>query len=236
MSKCLICFNPLIHTDTWGKLLRLSNPPQLCELCSSKLEIIAGETCSTCDRPFSNLAFEYRQGDKCLDCLKWQNDPRWQDKLIKNRSVYTYNPYLKEIISLFKFRGDHILSQIFLQDFQKTFKKHFDKKSIIVPIPLSNERLYERGFNQAKVLAELLQLPITEPLTRIHLEKQSKKSRTERLETENIFRVKESVELNGVPIVLIDDIYTTGTTLRHAAEILKKAGALSVSSLTLARG
>ncbi|MBP1943474.1 ComF family protein [Cytobacillus luteolus] len=168
--------------------------------------------------------------------MKWQKDNRWQDILIKNRSVYTYNPFLKETLSLFKFRGDHAISQIFKQDFKRTFTKHFDKKSIIVPIPLSNERLYERGFNQAKVLAELLHLPISEPLTRIHLEKQSKKSRSERLRTTNIFHLKESIKLKGAEIVLIDDIYTTGTTLRHAAEILKEAGALSVSSLTLARG
>ncbi|QOR66259.1 ComF family protein [Cytobacillus suaedae] len=235
MPNCIICHGPLISTDTWGKLLSLSNSPPLCEQCSSKLEKIIGETCSICDRPFSNLAPEFRQDDKCLDCMKWQNDPRWQDILIKNRSIYTYKPFLKETLSLFKFRGDHAISQIFKQDFQRVFKKHFDKKYIIVPIPLSYERLYERGFNQAKILAELLHLPLTEPLTRIHLEKQSKKSRSERLETANIFTLIETFKLTGAEIVLIDDIYTTGSTLRHAAEVLKQAGALSVSSLTLAR-
>lgn len=236
MPNCLICNGPLIFTDTWGKLLSLSNPPQLCEQCSSKLERITGDTCTICGRPFSNLASEYHNGDKCSDCLKWQNDPRWMNILIKNRSVYTYNPFLKETMSLFKFRGDHAMCQIFKQDLQKTFKKHFDNNSIIIPIPLSNERLYERGFNQAKALAKLLQLPINEPLTRNHLEKQSKKSRKERLETDNIFLLKGKMQLKGTEFILIDDIYTTGTTLRHAAEMLKEAGAKSVSSLTLARG
>ncbi len=236
MPSCLICIVPLIYTDNWGKLLSLSNSPQLCETCSNKIEKIKGETCIICDRPFSNLAPEYRVGNKCTDCTKWHDELRWQDVLIKNRSVYTYNPFLKETISLFKFRGDHAISQIFKQDFQRTFKKHFNKKSIIVPIPLSDERLYERGFNQAKVIAELLHLPTYELLTRIHIEKQSKKSRSERLQTTNIFHLKNEIHLVGAEIVLIDDIYTTGTTLRHAAELLKKAGALSVSSLTLARG
>ena len=236
MSNCLICNNPLITTNSWGKLFTLAEPSLLCDECSSKLEKVEGDRCAICDRSFDNIATEYRHNDLCYDCVRWQQDPRWKDTICKNRSVYIYNAYLKDIISLYKFRGDHVISQLFKQEFQRVFKKHFDKSYIIIPIPLSAERLYERGFNQAKVLAELLQLPIIEVLARTHLEKQSKKSRTERMNTENVFSITGSSDIPSRKILIIDDIYTTGSTLRHAAEVLLHAGAESVSSLTLARG
>lgn len=71
-------------------------------------------------------------------------------------------------------------------------------------------------------------------LVRIHGEKQSKKSREERIHLKQVFKVNQDV--SGKVILLIDDIYTTGSTLHHAAHALMEAGAKSVSSFTLARG
>ena len=189
-----------------------------------------------CGRPFAGLEPSHRQGRLCTDCVRWQADGEWKDVLTKNRSVYMYNEFMKEVVALWKFRGDYVIIQAFEEEFCREFYRHFDHTFLIVPIPLSAERLYERGFNQAKALAELLALPIHDILTRHHLEKQSKKSRRERLQTENVFQFSGKMPLQDKHIVLIDDIYTTGTTLRHAAKVLLKAGAASVSSFTLARG
>jgi competence protein ComFC len=197
---------------------------------------INGEICDICGRPFAGLEPSHRQGRLCTDCVRWQEDDEWKDVLMKNRSVYMYNEFMKEVVALWKFRGDYAIVEAFQKEFCREFYRHFDHTFLIVPIPLSAERLYERGFNQARALAELLNLLIHDILTRHHLEKQSKKSRRERLRTENVFRFSEKTSLQDKHIVLIDDIYTTGTTLRHAAKVLVKAGAASVSSFTLARG
>jgi competence protein ComFC len=197
---------------------------------------INGEICDMCGRPFAGLEPSHRQGRLCTDCVRWQEDDEWKDVLTKNRSVYMYNEFMKEVVAIWKFRGDYAMAEAFQEEFRREFYRHFDHTFLIVPIPLSAERLYERGFNQAKALAELLNLPIHDILTRHHLEKQSKKSRRERLQTENVFQLSEKTSLQDKHIVLIDDIYTTGTTLRHAAKVLLKAGAASVSSFTLARG
>lgn len=69
---------------------------------------------------------------------------------------------------------------------------------------------------------------------RTHSEKQSKKSRYERIHAQQVFQVC-SEEVQGKRILLLDDIYTTGSTLRQAAKVLKSAGAIEVKSLTLAR-
>src|SRR5690625_1097913 len=70
-------------------------------------------------------------------------------------------------------------------------------------------------------------------LTRIHSEKQSKKTRSERLSADNPFVAAKKV---NKPVILVDDIYTTGTTLRHAATLLKEQGCPEVYAYTLIRG
>ncbi|MEH7381349.1 ComF family protein [Bacillus sp. JJ1533] len=234
MSTCLLCHNCFEEVDSWSTLFSLAEPDPLCSTCSEKLEKVDGELCEICGRPFSELSDEYREGNLCFDCIRWEKDPRWQGVLTKNRSIYLYNDFAKDVLSLYKFRGDYAISTIFKTPLKKASKTHFNPSYFVVPIPLSDERLYERGFNQAKALAELLGMPVHEVLARTHLEKQSKKSRDERISGENVFRVIDVVQ--DKDILLVDDIYTTGSTLRHAAAVLLEAGTKSVSSLTLMRG
>jgi competence protein ComFC len=232
---CLICHAPYNPTVSWQHVLTLKKPDVLCTKCRSSFARITGEVCDLCGRPFDELQESYRQGSLCGDCIRWQQEDNWKDVLTKNRSVYLYNEFMKEVVSLWKFRGDYAIVEAFQEEFYREFYRHFNDKFIIVPIPLSPERLYERGFNQAKALAELLNLPINDILTRHHLEKQSKKSRRERLQTENVFQVTEPSRVQNQHIALIDDIYTTGTTLRHAAKVLREAGVKEVSAFTLIR-
>lgn len=234
MSTCMLCHLSFEEVDSWATLFSLAAPDPLCSSCSDKFKKIEGERCGICSRPFSDVPGEYREGNLCYDCVRWENDSHWQGVLKKNQSIYLYNDFAKDVISLYKFRGDYAISSIYKTPLKKAFKTYFNPSYFIVPIPLSDERLYERGFNQASVLAGLLDMPIHEVLARTHLEKQSKKGRTERISGENVFRVIG--EVTDKDILLIDDIYTTGSTLRQAGKVLLEAGAKSVSSLTLMRG
>nr|WP_269390630.1 phosphoribosyltransferase family protein [Bacillus amyloliquefaciens] len=143
---------------------------------------------------------------------------------------------MKDSLARFKFRGDTKIIQTFERDFTAGFKAAYPANThILVPIPLSPERLAERGFNQSELLASLLGMPVISPLIRLNNEKQSKKSKTERLSAEKKFSAAEN-SAEGMNVILIDDIYTTGATLHQAAEALLTAGkALSVSSFTLIR-
>lgn len=206
----------------------------LCDVCRRSFSLIEGDICDRCGRSFSLLDETYRQGECCADCLRWQQDDEWSGMLTKNRSVYVYDDFMKEVVSRWKFRGDYALVEAFRIDVRREFFRHFSSESLLIPIPLSRERLYERGFNQAKALADLLFLPVFDVLERHDSEKQSKKSRYERLRTAP-FRLHAGGQLQGKSVVIIDDIYTTGSTVYHAARLLKEAGACDVCSFTLIR-
>jgi competence protein ComFC len=171
----------------------------------------------------------------CSDCIAWEETDK-KGLLIKNRSIFLYNEKMKSIINQFKFRGDIEVIKAFEQDLISIYKKEFKNVHYIVPIPLSAERLYERGFNQSEVIANLLNRSITNLLVKAHQEKQSKKSKMERQRERNPFSFVGSVDIKDKHILLVDDIYTTGTTLRNVAEVLVDKGAACCSSLTLVRG
>ncbi|MEK4280587.1 MULTISPECIES: ComF family protein [unclassified Cytobacillus] len=153
--------------------------------------------------------------------------------LDKNVSLFMYNDFLKETIARYKFRGDYIMAKAFSLFIRERLKNmEFD---YLAPIPLSPERLYERGFNQSAALIHEAGFTASELLQRIHSEKQSKKSRQDRIHQNQVFKLLPA-EIENKSILLIDDIYTTGSTLHHAAKVLKTGGAQSIQSITLARG
>ncbi|TYS69879.1 ComF family protein [Sutcliffiella horikoshii] len=236
MNHCLICQEVVTSSFGWSAFLGLQKHAPVCGDCEHAFQTITGELCRICGREWRMVADENRYGDLCSDCFRWEGDPATAGLLKKNRSVYHYNENMKDILSRYKFRGDAALSQVFQEAFTKKFKEACPKeKPIVVPIPLSPERIYERGFNQSLLLAELLPGKPEELLSKTSSEKQSKKARWERLDRENTFFVPDSELVKGKNILLIDDIYTTGTTVRMAAKVLKNAGAYDISSYTLVR-
>lgn len=226
---CLICHEEFSQQVTWTSLL-LSSDQTVCDECYTSLQKITGPTCSRCFRP-------HESDELCSDCQRWNADEQWKNMIQKNVSVFHYNDAMKDILAAYKFRGDAELVKVFQKDFLASYKKYYSSYKIdaAVPIPLSEERLYERGFNQAKLLANKLPLPQLDILQRTHHEKQSKKSRQQRITASNVFSLKNSSKIGNKKLLLIDDIYTTGSTLHHAAKVLIDYGAETVYSLTLIR-
>lgn len=238
MAHCLWCDGEIIDSVSWHEVFGISKKQSLCRTCRNRLEVLAGPLCRICGRPLDQLDASFRSDDLCHDCIRWENS-EWSGVLVKNRSLYGYNAFLKEIIARFKFRGDAIMVKGFQAEWGELYKSEFSGKDI-VPVPLSSVRLYERGFNQALELASLLPATLYEALERtVHEQKQSKKSRAERIHHDDspIFRCNGLLEeVKGLDIVIVDDIYTTGATVRRAAKVLLEGGAVSVSSITVARG
>ncbi|SDK03808.1 ComF family protein [Sediminibacillus albus] len=227
---CLWCDEEILPVVDWNTFLIPEPAVNLCSPCKAELDKLEGSLCMMCGR---RTSFKV-----CPDCQHWESQPQWRGSLQKNHSVYVYNQRMQDMLAKWKYRGDYKLREAFQPDyyqrFHEVFSKTLRKQSILVPIPLSPARLYERGFNQAEALAELLETPIENALSRQYGEKQSKKSRKERLASKNPFAIKQSVF--DKPAILIDDIYTTGTTLRHAARTLKEHRCPQVFAFTLARG
>lgn len=211
----------------WDNFLFPPKPSKICDNCKRQMTLLNGNRCNRCSR--------VTEAKLCDDCLRWERYYDGVDVLECNYSVYTYSSFMQDIIAKWKYRGDYELGTVFEESYTTYFQKAFAsiKNAVIIPIPLSMERLQERCFNQAEMLASFLSLKKMNILSRTHGEKQSKKSRNERIYSENPFILQE--KLNN-PVILVDDIYTTGTTLRHAAKLLKDAGCPEVYSYTLIRG
>ncbi|QHS23297.1 ComF family protein [Virgibacillus sp. MSP4-1] len=234
---CLWCHEEMIPEITWRNVFQFfADPPPLCTDCQQKLPLIEGPVCPGCSRPSKTRPSKTRPSEKenlCPDCLKWNAHPNLSGMLKQNVSVYSYSAFMKEVMAKWKYRGDYELVHMFKNSIQKRYKEQFPKQGLTaVPIPLSEARQKERGFNQAEALAGLLKLPLTHALTRIKNEKQAKKSRAERLKSSNPFQITQAVQS---PVLLIDDLYTTGATLHWAASLLKSNGTPEIYSFTLIR-
>lgn len=224
---CLWCNKQIIQEISWENIFMLPKPQLLCKECVGHLAFIQDNRCNQCSRISEETI--------CADCRQW-SEYSLSDSIVFNHSIFSYNPFMKDIVAKWKYRGDYVLGTVFKQAFIRGYKEKFSflkKDAVIVPIPLSEERSKERGFNQAKMLADFLPMKSKAIITRVHGEKQSKKTRSERIFAENPFLVTEIIHK---PVILVDDIYTTGATLRHAGSLLKAHGCPKVYAFTLIRG
>ncbi|WP_020062838.1 ComF family protein [Bacillus sp. 123MFChir2] len=234
--RCLLCDDVVSVLPSWYSFFVEQDKSYVCTYCEQKFSRITGDICADCGRMFQCLADEYREGEYCHDCLRWRQDPYFRHVYVKNRSVYVYNDWMKEVLARFKFRGDAALVQLFTSSFADAFQRNFLHCDCIVPIPLSLSRRYERGFNQAELLAACLSIPVMKTsFIRGDAGKQSKKTRAERLRRSRPFYFAAEESFHGKDIVLIDDVYTTGITVRQAAQCFYERGAKNVSALTLCR-
>jgi len=227
MNYCLLCDDEIVVETSWLNIFLPSKHKKICTECEEKLLFIPEERCGICSRAYNDRV--------CKDCQRWKKHFNNKDPLTYNVSLFQYNDFFQETIANWKYRGDYIIIEAFSELFLKHFQKSFSNidHPLIVSIPLSEERAKERGFNQASQLASFLPGEKCNLFLRISSEKQAKKSRTERIYGENPFKLIKKV---NSPVILVDDIYTTGSTLRQAAALLKENNCPKVYSYTLIRG
>lgn len=150
----------------------------------------------------------------------------------KHLAIYHYEENMKDYFSRYKFMGDYCLRKTFQKDIKNNLKPFFKKGYTIVPVPLSEERLVERGFNQVEGLIE--GIPYQDIFEKRDIEKQSSKTREERLNQDNAFCLKKGIDVPD-KIIIVDDIYTTGSTLYHMVQLLEAIGIKEVLTFSLAR-
>lgn len=223
---CLICSSHVEKTLNFNTFFYPPKQTPICDACSDALQPSQGSKCFYC----SGLCEE----KICSDCLTWKRLRPEMDTLDSNYAVFPYSSFIQTLFAQWKYRGDFELGEVFKPFVQEIVMNQLkiDPSTIIVPIPLSEQRLYERAFNQAEVIATWITPEVTPLLVRKDHEKQAKKSKYERITSKNPFNLSNSI---NKPVLLVDDIYTTGTTLRHASTILKKNGCPKVDAFTLIR-
>ncbi|MDR0297327.1 MAG: ComF family protein [Streptococcaceae bacterium] len=204
--NCLLCNRDVPQNLQFHDLFLLrQTQSSLCARCRAQFEKIPNAHCPRCYKPGTSSL--------CNDCKRWES----QGVPIQHTAVFSYTPAMHDYFSHYKFIGDFRLRGVFAPYF-----KQLPKGYTPVPIPVSQKRLQERGFNQVTAFLDAEKIPYTELLQKSETLKQSSLSRTERLATKNPFFVAPNLQIPS-KICLVDDIYTTGATLVHARETLKKA-------------
>jgi len=183
--------------------------------------------------------------DRCLEHLKISNvvtkRQEWEECGMDAAAfVYYYGGPVKGLVHSLKFRGVRILSGMMAKDMAELLRIRFDcGYDWIVPIPLHPARLYDRGYNQAQLLAEHISAECgiamrTDIVRRVRKTKQQSKLSKEKRAGNLKGAFAVNVDVRGKSILLIDDVITTGSTACACAEALKAAGAKEVRALAFA--
>lgn len=205
------------------------------------LDILFPKVCLNCGK----------QGESylCSSCF-FKLDLKYKILLIQNKPynflIYLgkYKNEVRQKLLKFKFYDEAYINEYFLEfllkdENIKSFLKNFD---LIIPVPMFKTKKLKRGYNQTELLAENLSKNLNIEYNKNILIK-SKENKTQSLlelserkqNVENVFEIKNSFEVKNKNIILIDDIFTTGSTVQVCSELLKRAGANKIAVLVIAK-
>lgn len=209
----------------------------LCPVCTDVLleRRIDRHFCAVCGLPLPG----HSDGDSlCLTCMA---EERYFDRA---RSFFPYDSPIAPVVRAYKFRGDFYLGPRLLKGILRSAgaPPGIEIPSAVVAVPLHPRRLRERGYNQSALLGRVLARWLDRPLlpgvlrrTR-HTSRQTGLSRTARRDNvRGAFRVARPGAVDGLNLLLVDDVMTTGATVDECCKVLKRAGAAEVQVITLAR-
>ena len=217
-SMCALCGRPGAGT--------------LCEHCAGSLTDAQTLRCTSCA---SRLPRE--QGTPlCGACL------RAPPSFDETRVVADYAPPVDTLVKALKFRAQLPLACAFAQQLVAATPPQLRTADLILPVPLSRERLTSRGFNQAleiaRPIARAWKLPLARDAcvrTRDTQAQASLPLAERRVNMRGAFAVQDRAAIAGRHVLVVDDVMTTGHTLNELAACLKRHGAVRVSNLVLAR-
>ncbi len=223
-DECRVC----------GESLHEVSRIPVCSRCLSEPAPFMPEFfCVACRTPFLNR-FPLDESGRCALCRLG---------ISGFDSVYSYGSYegaLRKLIHLFKYDGIQPLSRPFGEFLARVLPResHFD---LIVPMPLHWRRRWQRGFNQAGLLAREISKRWGVPArnvarrTRATAPQAGLTNAKRRANVSGAFSVKRGTRLDGLRVLLVDDVLTTGASAAACARALKRAGARNVGLLALAR-
>ncbi len=224
--------------------------PSFCGICSVAVEDFCnGSACAEC---WNRTRLLTGNEEICFKCGRFHSDTSTnlktfcrrcdEDEYDLARSCGYYENALAQTILSLKHqpflpkRASRLLMECFVN-------APFRDIDFLIPVPLSRKRYFERGFNQAEILAEHLSKDCGIPFdfntllrtSHTQVSRASMDQKGRRTTVKNAFSVRRKNLIRDRKILLIDDVFTSGATVAAAAGALKRSGAASVDVLTLAR-
>jgi ComF family protein len=215
----------------WG-----AENPCFCDGCWKTVSLLERPCCPVCGKPFrSDVALLYSPSHRCGDCRA--KSPRF------NRAAAAgfYDGVLAEAIRLLKYGGQTRLAGA-LADLMVPAALRLGEADAILPVPLHPWRLKERDYNQALLLCDAIAKRLRMRVVADGLDRDRETPpqtglppEARRRNVRGAFSVRRPSGISGRRLILVDDVLTTGATVNECARTLKRAGAVSVGVLTLAR-
>ena len=176
--------------------------------------------------------------DVCI-CPKCQDelDPKFVSFKVdgyKALAVYEYTPFIKNLIYLYKGCFDYELNETFLNLYIKEIKMRFHGYKII-PIPSYVEDDKKRGFNHVLEAFKKVGLEVLPIIEKTAHQKQADQTAKKRKEIGKYLAFKEKINLENTKVLIVDDIYTTGSTMRATINMVEKLDPKDIKVLVLAK-
>ncbi|MCC6454153.1 MAG: ComF family protein [Caldilineaceae bacterium] len=205
-----------------------------CPDCAQAVEAVPQPCCARCGIPLPAPTA------RCANCQRHAHDP-----LTLTRTAALHSHPLREAIHAFKYQAQPELAPLLARYLVAVYAQSpwtglRQPISAVVPVPLHAQRLQERGYNQSALLAAAFSRAVGLPMQPAWLER-TRETRQQvglapgerHANVDGAFYAAE--EVAGQCLLLIDDVYTTGSTLRACATAALAAGATAVYGLTLAQ-
>ncbi len=217
--------------------LRIPWESNTCTECAARLHFIREPVCMCCGREISEEGKEY-----CSRCEENRMS------FIRNFAVWRYDKWMKKSIAGFKYDGRKEYATFYIRHMAGSFGRQLLRYGVtaLIPVPISAKRRRYRGFNQAEILAEGLakELGISyrKLIKRVrNTVPQNGLSPTERKKnlTDSLcFDEAEALKLDVLPgkVALVDDIFTTGTTMEACTKVLQSRGIRDVYGICICIG
>lgn len=212
------------------KILDIIYPP-VCGVCG---RIDKNSLCKKCEIQLKS------QATFGIDNYKEDYNKSFDEHLY----IFMYSGAVRSIMLNYKFNENSYLYKTFSNFLLKNekFVENIKRYDIIVPVPLSKKREKERGYNQSGLIAKEISKKTNIKMDKRCLRKiknavaQSTLNKEDRyINIEGAYRVNDSKNIQNKSILLIDDIYTTGSTVNECSKIMLQAGTKKVGVLTIAK-
>ena len=206
--------------------------------------------CVSCEKNTQNLFSKEENKWICNLCNKRIIKFK-KAQILKVRNIYynkfiyifEYKHIIRKLMLNYKFKGRPYISNFFVEIIlkDKNLCRNILNYDIIVPVPMSKEKLYKRGYNQTELVANGISKELKIETKKLLQKKENIKTQSSLLKVgrsrniRNAFYILEPEKIRDKKVILLDDIFTTGATVRECAKKLKEAGAKEILVLVLAK-